>query len=431
MTRRRPRDPFGHLFGLLQDELGPLVQVLDLRPPFVQLVDVDLVVDLHELEQVEQEQRHVAVGDGRHVRDARRSGHPGIQLTEPKVARSGVQEEVKLEVPSVALPSQPFAHRDRPFAGVTSLLLREEVGRYVVAAPATVVGRELLEADELGHEGTDQRAVPGDHALDRQLPRLDPLHHLELFAGDLPFMAIPVPAVGDEERRLARITVRRLHHEVVPEPTRLRKRDELRVRRRGAHRVGDAGHPGLVTEPCGLDLGIEPVAERGRREHDVEAKLVGELFGLAVEHQERGLPGPVGRDQIRHLLVRQQVIHDLLDRPERSRRLLAGDEHVGMPAVERVVVVDELECADPPIDPKQVERGRAHEVDGRLGRSEEVADRRDAGEGLRVDDQVRPGRSGPTAAGAGGTSRRQPADHAHGSEGTPTPSGGHLLDVSM
>jgi hypothetical protein len=173
------------------------------------------------------------------------------------------------------------------------------------------------------------------------------------------------------------------------------------------------------------------VAERGKREHDVEAKLVGELFGLAVEHQERGLAGAVGRDQIRHLLVPQQVVHDLLDRPERSRRLLAGDEHVGMPAVERVVVVDELEGADPPIDPKQVERGRAHEVDGRLGRAEEVADRRDAGEGLRVDDQVRPGRSGRTAAGAGGTSRRQPANHAHGSEATPPALQRSSLDVSM
>jgi hypothetical protein len=154
---------------------------------------------------------------------------------------------------------------------------------------------------------------------------------------------------------------------------------------------------------CGLDLGIEPVAERRGREHDVETKLVGELFGLAVEHQERGFAGAVGRDQIRHLLVPQQVVHDLLDRPERSRRLLARDEHVGMPPVERVEVVDELEGADPPIDPQQVERGRTHE-DGRLGRAEEVADGRDPGEGLRVDDQVRPGRSGRTAAGAGGTS---------------------------
>ena len=44
-----------------------------------------------------------------------------------------------------------------------------------------------------------------------------------------------------------------------------------------------------------------------------------------------------------------------------------------MPSVERVVVVDEPEVAHPAVDPEQVERRRADEVDGRLVRAEEVA----------------------------------------------------------
>jgi hypothetical protein len=51
-----------------------------------------------------------------------------------------------------------------------------------------------------------------------------------------------------------------------------------------------------------------------------------------------------------------------------------------MEPVERVVVVEELEVADPPVDPEQVERRRRDEVDRLLVRPEEAADVGDASE---------------------------------------------------
>ena len=58
-----------------------------------------------------------------------------------------------------------------------------------------------------------------------------------------------------------------------------------------------------------------------------------------------------------------------------------------MPAVERVEVVHEPEVADPAVDPQEVERGGAHEVDRDLVRTKELADLGHASERLRVHDQ--------------------------------------------
>jgi hypothetical protein len=386
---RRPRDPLGRVLGLLQDELRPLVQVPDLRPPVVELVDVDLVVDVHELEQVEQEQRHVPVRDRRDVRDARGARHPRVELAEPQIAGLGVQEEVELEVSAVPLLAQTFAHRDGALARHPPLRLGEELGRHVVAAPSAVVGRELLEADELRHQRAHEGPVPGDHPFDRELPRLDPLHHLDLLAGHLLLEALPIGLVGDEERRLPRVAVRRLDHQVGPEPGAAGEGEQVREARRRPHRVRDARDPRVVAQARRLDLRVESMPERGRRERDVEPELLRELFRLLVEHQERGLPPAALPNQVGHLLVAEEVVHDLLDRLEGSRRPLTRDEHVRVPAVERVVVVDEPERPDPPVDPEQVERRGAHEVDRRLGRSEEVPDRRDPGQGLRPDCELR------------------------------------------
>ena len=82
-----PDDPLHAIVRLLEDELRPVVDVLRMRPSIVQLVDVDLVLDVHELEQMEQEQRHVAVGDRGDVRDARCAGHPRVELAQVDLAR--------------------------------------------------------------------------------------------------------------------------------------------------------------------------------------------------------------------------------------------------------------------------------------------------------------------------------------------------------
>ena len=359
---------------------------MGLGPSLVQLVDVDLVVDVHELQQMEQEQRHVAVRDRGNVGDAAGPGDPRVELAEPQVAGRRIEQEIELEVAAVPLLPQAFPHRDRSLARDAPLLLGEQLGRDVVAAPAAVVGRELGEPGELGHQRPDQRAVTRDHALDRELARLDPPHHLDVVVDDLLRVRPPVALVRDEERRLPGVAVRGLHDEVLAEARGRRELQQRPVVGAATHRVRHARDAGLVAEPRGLDLRVHPVAERRRRERDVEPELGRELLGLLVEHQERRLTRAAVRgDEVADLLVAQQVVHDLLDRSERAGCLLLRDEDVRVRAVERVVVVHEPEVPHPPVDPQQVECGRAHEVDGRRVRPEEVADRRDAGERLRGD----------------------------------------------
>jgi len=49
------------------------------------------------------------------------------------------------------------------------------------------------------------------------------------------------------------------------------------------------GHPGLVADPHRLDLVVDAVAHRRRREPDLHAVLAGEFLRLFVEHQEHRL----------------------------------------------------------------------------------------------------------------------------------------------
>ena len=305
----------------------------------------------------------------------------GFELAQVHLPGRLIRQEVQLEVAAVALPAQPLAHRERPLSRERALAFRQHVGEHVVAAPPAVVRRELGEPGELRHQRAHQRAVTGDDAFDRALARVDPPHHLDVVADDLLLLRLPVTLVGDEERGLPGIAVRRLHDEVVAE---LRCAGELHqpgVVVRAAHGVRHARHARVVAELRRDDLRVQPVSERGRRERHLEAELAGELLGLLVEHQERGLaPRATPADEVRDLLVSQQVVADLLDRAELARPLLAGHEDVRMGSVERVVVVQELEVAHPPVDPEQVERRRRDEVDGLLVRPEEAADVGDAAE---------------------------------------------------
>ena len=221
--------------------------------------------------------------------------------------------------------------------------------------------------------------MPRDHALDRELARLDPLHHLDLVPTIFRSCARPVVLVGDEERRLPGVAVRGLHDEVVAQARRRAPaRAAPRSRSRGPSCSARSGRrprcPGASSRSSSPSGGAATPAGRRR---PARARAASSSVSSS-NIRNAALPPPRLRHEVADLLVPEEVVHDLLDRLERARRLLLRHEHVRVHAVERVVVVHEPEVAHPPVDPEQVERRRAHEVDGRLVRPEEVADRRDA-----------------------------------------------------
>ncbi len=376
--------------GVLHHELGPRVHPVTRRSPaVVQVLDVEVVVDVEELEQVEEERRHVAVCHGADVRDRAGTRDAGVQLAEIELAGGGVGEEVELEVAAITLRPEALAHRPRPLPRQVVELSTERMAEDLVAAPAASVRRQLAEPRELGHERADQRPVAGDDALDRKLLGVDPPHDLEVLALQLVGVALPVGGCRDEERRLARVAVRRLDDEVRAEAGSRREPPELGVGPRPAEHIRHRRHAGLVAEPGRHDLAVEAVAQRGAREAESEAGFLGQPLGLLVEHQERRQAtgpavGPVRVppgwrrssrvDEVADLLVADEVVHDLLDRLEGARLPLLRDDDVRMAAIEAVVVVDVPEVPDPAVDAQQVERGRTDEVDRRLVRPEERPD---------------------------------------------------------
>ncbi len=115
---------------------------------------------------------------------------------------------------------------------------------------------------------------------------------------------------------------------------------------------------------------------------------------------------PFERMKSTDLLVTHQVDVDLLDRLELPVRALLRDEDAGVAALERVVVADVVEVPDPAVDPEEVERGGADEVDRGRVRPEERPDLRDPVQ-VRAPRSVAPARS----------RRRRPAggpDHLRG-----------------
>ena len=89
--------PFLHVVaGILHDQLRPDVHRRQREPALVDFLHVDRVVHVHELEQVEQEKRHVGVrarGDVRHRGDP---GYPGVELAQVHRAGVGIDEHVDL-----------------------------------------------------------------------------------------------------------------------------------------------------------------------------------------------------------------------------------------------------------------------------------------------------------------------------------------------
>ena len=246
-------------------------------------------------------------------------------------------------------------------------------------AQPPLYGRQLLVAGDVGHDRSDQRAVPGQHGLDRHRPAVDPLHDLELDAGELVLAGrgVPTVTVGDEEGGLARVTPWQLHDQVVAEPGRVRGLEQLVVALDGAQHVGHARHPGLVAHPGGDQLGVHPVPQLGRGQRDLDVQLGRQPLGLGVEHHQHGLAaGALGAHQVVELGVGQQVVVHLLHRGEVVVAAVLRDEHPRVRAGEGVVVVDVGEVGDPAVHPEQVERGRRDEVDRCLVAAEERPDRR-------------------------------------------------------
>src|ERR1700754_4170706 len=96
--------------------------------------------------------------------------------------------------------------------------------------------------------------------------------------------------------------------------------------RRPPENVGNARNARFLPELRGDDLRVESVAKLGRWQRDRESHLGGAALGLLVEEHEHRLATialTVGvatllarRYELVQPLVREQVIADVLDRPE-------------------------------------------------------------------------------------------------------------------
>ena len=163
----------GIAVGALQDQV--LAQLGAFR--------AHVVVALH-LQQMEQEQRRVGVGEGRVIGHRTGAGHPRVEFAQPHLLRILVDQEVELEIAAVALLSELLAEPEGEVAGLAAQLGSEGIGEDLVAGPTALVGGQLLEADDLGHQRPDDRPRLGGAGLDRRLPAADPLHDLDLALAD-------------------------------------------------------------------------------------------------------------------------------------------------------------------------------------------------------------------------------------------------------
>ena len=237
--------------------------------------EVDLPIDIHEFEHVEQEDRAAAIGRGDEIGERGGAGDARIDLAEIDFARIGIDQEVHAEGALVARLVEPVAellgHADDGLA-----LLLEAADEDVIAAPAALVGRHLGEAGDVGLQRPDQRAMARRHRLDRARQMVDPPHHLELFLGEHFLVLLPVGLRLDEEGGAAGIAIGRLHHQVVAQLGLGGELHQLVVGLCLAERIGRALDAGLVAELRGDDLRIDMLAQLGRRQRDLEAELLGE-----------------------------------------------------------------------------------------------------------------------------------------------------------
>ena len=291
------------------------------RPAPVDVLDVDLVVDVHVLEQVEEEQRHVGVGAGADVGHRADPAQARVQLTEVELAAVQVDADSRSrEVRGSPRRAKPVAELARELARALAVLRRQRLREDVVAAPAAAVGGELRIAGEVGHERPDDRAVPRDARLHRHGPRVDPPHHLELLRSPCPRRSSSQSSLVCVRRRSScpsrrRASARRGRRRG---PRRVGEREQLVVARGPPEHVRDARHARLVPELRRHDLRVEPVAKLRRRERHLEPGL----GGTAPRSPRRRTRTPPFRPARASGTARapprwlEQVVADLLDRVE-------------------------------------------------------------------------------------------------------------------
>ena len=125
-----------------------------------------------------------------------------------------------------------------------------------------------------------------------------------------------------------------LQHEVLPEPGVVGELGQMRVVLHLRQRVGHRWHACLVADAHGLDLVVDPVAQLRSRKPDLAADLLGELFGLLVEHEKDQLGlAATALDMVDDLLVLEEIVVDVLDRLKLVMRDLIGHENIRMAAV--------------------------------------------------------------------------------------------------
>ena len=181
-------------------------------PAVVDLLDVDGVLHVHELQEMEQEQRHVGVCARGHIRHGRGPGNARIDLTEIYLVGVEVDQDVDLEEAAVAFLRQAITHLAHVADRSGPVVFRKRFREQVVSAPTALVRGEFRVAGEVGHERSDDGAVTGDARLHGGGLVVDPLHHLQLLADDVLGVVVPVLLGLDEEGGLARVAVGCLHH---------------------------------------------------------------------------------------------------------------------------------------------------------------------------------------------------------------------------
>ena len=194
-------DPFHVAVSVLHDELRPRVDVVGVCPAVAEFPGVEVVVDVHPFDQMEQEEGRVRVSERGEVRHRAGAGDSGIALAEVDLVAVEVHQEVEFEVSSVAEVFEFVAERHGGFSCAVSHLGAERAREDLVAAPAALVWREFLESDEFGHQGADDGAPLGHAGLDRRPAAADPLHHFDFGRRrDLVGVFLELRLVGDEER---------------------------------------------------------------------------------------------------------------------------------------------------------------------------------------------------------------------------------------
>jgi hypothetical protein len=184
----------------------------------------------------------------------------------------------------------------------------------------------------------------------------------------------------DEKRGAAGIAVRRLDDEVIAELGACRQCLEFGIGLGAPKCIGGAGDARGIADLGGDDLGIDALAQGDLGQGDLDAEVLGEPFGLLVEHDQQHVAGSARGDPVAHLLVLQQIVVDVFDGAELVRPVLARHGHLRVGAVEGIEIVDVLEAIDPAAEAQQVVGGRRHHPDRRLVLAEEGIDLRKAPE---------------------------------------------------